>query len=251
MREKSKKTQSCTTETKTQKRDRIFAVSLAVLGIATVIVSVAVFAHGESSAASYDYTIVIDAGHGGIDGGVAGTLTNVKESELNLAVAYLLKHEIEKHGFRAVMTRTDKNGLYGLKGKGFKRRDMEKRKEIILKSKANMVISIHMNEFPLSSRQGPQVFFDKNSESSRLLAESIQKALNGFTGNDHICLKGDYYILKCTSSPSVIVECGFLSNAEDERNLMKEEYQKKIATKIFEGILLYTITSGEKMVRVS
>ena len=222
-----------------RKKDRIFALFLAVLGVVVCVISVAVFAGEENFAASYDYTIVIDAGHGGIDDGVTGTLTGVKESDLNLAIAFLLKKEFQEQGFKAVLTRTDKNGLYGVKSPGFKRRDMEKRKEIILENKANMVISVHMNKFALSYRNGPQVFFDGESESSKLLADKMQTALNKFTGNSHEALQGDYYILKCTRSPSVIVECGFLSNEQDEKNLIKEAYQKQLAAKIVEGAMQY------------
>lgn len=192
----------------------------------------------------YNFTVVLDAGHGGVDGGVVGVGTGVKESDLNLEMTYLVKECFETCGFPVVLTRKDKNGLYGDATDGFKRRDMAKRREIIQNAKANMVISIHMNKFSSPSRSGPQVFFDENSDDGRALANRIQTVLNDFTGNSHSELKGDYYMLKCTTSPSVIVECGFLSNAEDERKLTDREYQKQLAEKIFRGAVLYMSGAG-------
>ena len=140
-----------------------------------------------------------------------------------------------------MLTRKNNGGLYGLSTKGFKMRDMKKRKEIIEQNKADMVISVHQNFCPIPSKRGSTVFFDKSSESGIALANTIQKQLNAL--NDKIkpneALAGDYYMLKCTSNPSVIVECGFLSNAEDEKLLITEEYQKAIAYAIFKGAVSY------------
>lgn len=185
------------------------------------------------------FTVCIDAGHGGVDGGVTGVNTGVKESDLNLSVSRLLKEQFENCGITVVMTRKTKDGLYGTATSGFKRRDMEKRREIIEQSKPDMVISIHMNKYSSPSRSGPQVFFLEKGCAGEALAVSLQNALNKFTGNSHSALSGDYFILKCTDSPSVIVECGFLSNAEDERKLSDKEYQAQLAKIIFEGAMMY------------
>lgn len=191
--------------------------------------------------AAEEKVIVIDAGHGGIDAGVRGVKTDVKESDLNLAISKKLKGYFEGAGFKAVLTRSDNGGLYGLSTSGFKMRDMKKRKEIIENCKADMVISIHQNFCPLPSRRGGTVFFDKGSESGKALADCIQTSLN----NMEECVKksealvGDYYMLKCTPNPSVIVECGFLSNAEDEKLLISEEYQQKLAYAVFRGAISY------------
>ena len=109
-----------------------------------------------------DFTVVIDAGHGGMDGGVVSA-TGVRESDLNLQYAKTLGELFRRSGFNVVYTRKTKDGLYGLPTKGFKLRDMKKRREIILQSQPNLVISVHMNKFPQSSRSGPQVFFQKGS----------------------------------------------------------------------------------------
>ncbi len=185
--------------------------------------------------------IVIDAGHGGIDAGVLGINTKSKESDVNLAIAKQLKGCFTDAGFEVVMTRKTNAGLYGLSTKGFKMRDMKKRKHIIEESGADMVISVHQNFCPIPSRRGGTVFFDKGSENGKALAECIQKSINTMPESveENEPLVGDYYMLKCTLNPSVIVECGFLSNAEDEKLLISEEYQKKLAYAIFKGAVSY------------
>ncbi len=196
-----------------------------------------------SSAASYqgEKVIVIDAGHGGIDAGVRGIATSCKESDINLAISRQLKNYFTAAGFKVVMTRTNNGGLYGSSSSGFKKRDMKKRKEIIESCNADMVISVHQNFCPIPSRRGGTVFFDKDSECGQRLANCVQSALNDMEEcvSENTALTGDYYMLKCTKSPSVIVECGFLSNGDDDRLLNTEDYQKKIAYAVFKGAVAY------------
>lgn len=186
-------------------------------------------------------TVVIDAGHGGVDAGVRGVETDVKESDINLAIAKKLKGCFVNAGFNVIMTRSTNGGLYGMPTKGFKMRDMKKRKQIIEENNADLVISVHQNKCPYPSRRGGTVFFDKNSESGKKLANCIQASLNQMDecAKKNEALVGDYYMLKCTPNPSVIVECGFLSNPDDEKLLISEEYQKNIAYAIFKGAVSY------------
>lgn len=186
-------------------------------------------------------TVVIDAGHGGIDAGVVGISTKTKESEINLYIAKYLRGYFADAGFNAVLTRTSQGGLYGTSTRGFKMRDMKKRKEIIEKNNADMVISIHQNYCPIPSRRGAHVFFDKDSENGKALAECIQKSINNMKecAKQNTPLVGDYYMLKCTSNPSALVECGFLSNKLDEELLITAEYQKAIAYAIFKGAVSF------------
>lgn len=194
-----------------------------------------------TSAHGGERTIVIDAGHGGVDAGVIGKVTGTKESEINLKISNYLRGYLSDAGFNVVMTRTTQGGLYGTSTKGFKMRDMKKRKEIIENCNADMVISVHQNLCPLPSKRGGTVFFDKTSESGKALADSIQSSINSMTEcvTKNTALAGDYYMLKCTENPSVIVECGFLSNADDEALLISAEYQKKIAYAIFKGAVAF------------
>jgi N-acetylmuramoyl-L-alanine amidase len=186
-------------------------------------------------------TIVVDAGHGGIDAGVLGVNTDVKESNINLAISKYLKGYFTNAGFNCVLTRSGYGGLYETTARGFKMRDMLKRKQIIEDSNADMVISIHQNYCPLPSRRGGQVFYDEGSSGGKNLAESIQTSLSNMDQSvtTHSPLTGDYFMLKCTQNPSVIVECGFLSNSEDEKLLIDESYQKAIAYAIFKGAVAF------------
>ena len=186
-------------------------------------------------------TVVLDAGHGGVDGGVSGVKTGIKESDLNLDVVMKLKGCFESAGINVVLTRNSDAGLYGVATKNRKRKDMEKRKEIIENARPNAMISVHMNNYPVSTRRGAQVFFKKGDETGKDLADEIQKSFNGMEEcvKQTSALSGDYYILNCTSYPSVICECGFLSNPEDEALLSDEGYRDKIAYAIFKGAISY------------
>ena len=193
---------------------------------------------GARNTSIIDFTVVIDAGHGGIDGGVVG-VDGVKESDLNLAYAKELGAVFERSGFNVVYTRKTEGGLYGLPSKGFKRRDMLARKEVIDNAHANLVISVHMNKFSQSYRQGPQVFYQEGKENGQILAQSLQRVFNEYTGNSHEAIAGDYYMCREIDCPSVIVECGFLSNADECARLQTEDYRKQICDYVFSGVMLY------------
>ena len=191
-------------------------------------------------------TIVVDAGHGGIDNGVTGVKSGSDEADINLAISRYLKGQFTAAGFNCVMTRTTQSGLYGTTAPGFKKRDMQARKQIIEDCAADMVISIHQNYCPLPSRRGGTVFFNPSSESGEALAACIQEQLNLMpeAGASNQPLKGDYFMLKCTDSPSVIVECGFLSNAEDDALLNDESFQRALAYAVFKGAVNYLSCAG-------
>ncbi len=199
-----------------------------------------------TAAEAHRLTIVLDAGHGGVDGGVVGVRTGTKESDINLKLTFLLQERFEEAGFRVVLTRRTEAGLYGMATAGYKKRDMQKRAEIIRTSSPALVISVHQNFFSLPSRRGAQVFFKESSESSKSLACSIQTALNAMPEcvKRSDPLKGDYYILNCSDTPSVIVECGFLSNPEDEALLLQESYRRKLADAVTEGALGFLSSSA-------
>ena len=196
------------------------------------------FAHIETKKVdtipSHNYTIVIDAGHGGSDPGSIGYKTKVHEDTLNLTMCQLLKTKLESAGINVVMTRETSDALIEGSGKKWKRKEMEARRNLIIKTRPNMVISLHQNSFTNHSLRGAQVFYDKKSEISKLIAESIQEQ---FKLNLDKSIKspspGDYFMLKCSSAPSVIVECGFLSNEEEEKLLQSPEYQEKIIDSIY------------------
>ena len=183
--------------------------------------------------------IVLDAGHGGVDGGVVGVKSGEKESDINLSVTLKLKDELENMGFEVTLTRKTQSGLYGTATKGFKRRDMEKRKEIIESAKPALVISVHQNFYPSQTSRGAQVFYCKDSDKGKALAGAIQEKLNGLYQGEGVknrkIATGDYYMLNCTHYPSVIVECGFLSNPAETILLQQPAYQTKLALSVAAG----------------
>ncbi len=157
---------------------RVVLAFCAVAAALAVTVGMCAYALAQTAAGMQKMTIVIDAGHGGIDGGVVGRRTGTKESDINLSVSRLLQAEFEEAGFLVVQTRPTEAGLYGTATKGYKKRDMQKRAEIIAENAPAAVISVHQNFFPVASRRGAQVFFRESNELSHTLACSIQTALN-------------------------------------------------------------------------
>lgn len=190
--------------------------------------------------ASKTPTIVIDAGHGGADAGVVGKTTGMKESELNLAIAMLLGEVLTAGGYHVVYTRTNDVMLDDVKADTKKRSDMFSRARIINSVQADIVVSIHMNYFPSEVRRGAQVFFERKNEEAFRLATCVQDSLNAIngeqTGRLYSPLTADKYILRCSSAVSIIVECGFLSNPQDEKLLQDPNYRALIAEKISMGI---------------
>ena len=185
-------------------------------------------------------SVVIDAGHGGVDGGVVGVSTKRKESDVNLAIAFMLKEKLADAGFLVVMTRTTEGGLYDTTAPGFKRRDMQKRKEICESANPLCVLSVHQNFYPSTASRGGQVFYRKDDEWSTRLAGNIQAELNTLYKGEGVKARkemaGDYYMLRLTP-PSVIVECGFLSNPKDDALLNSSAFCEKIADSIVVGLL--------------
>ncbi len=192
---------------------------------------------------SKNFVVVLDAGHGGIDGGAEGINSKVKESELNLKICFLLKELFENSNFKVVMTRSEDVGLYGDTSEGFKKRDLIKRVQIANASSANVFISVHLNTYKGKSRRGAQVFFKRGDLNSQSLADNIQTELNLLKESKRMydAITGDYYLLNNVKCTSVIVECGFLSNPEEEKLLLSEDYRKQLANSIYKGSLRYLL----------
>ena len=185
-------------------------------------------------------TVVLDAGHGGPDGGTVGTTTGVVESELNLKYAQKLTQYLQGFGINVVNTRTSSNGLCTGTEDDYKLVDMRKRIEIINGSNAQLLVSIHMNKFTSSSENGAQVFFKQGDADGERLATGIKDMLAAnFDNARKLVLGGDFYILNNSSMPGVIVECGFLSNPTEEKLLQQEDYQNKMCYSIYSGIINY------------
>lgn len=232
------------------KRRNIVIISALLLTIITFFICFGALnsiSYGEASATGVK--IVLDAGHGGIDGGVVGSTTGVRESEINLKIVKKLEKYLVDAGMSVVLTRSSDAGLYGVASSSLKKRDMKKRKEIINSASPDLVVSVHQNKYSLSSRRGALVFFKEDDQNSQILANSIQKTFNEMDEAVRRCdaLMGDYYILNCSKYPSVICECGFMSNKDDEALLVTDEYQDKIAYAIFKGIVVYFSQTSSKL----
>ena len=191
------------------------------------------------------FSVVIDAGHGGIDSGAIGVVTKNKESDLNLNISLSLGRMLEDLGIHVTYTRTTQDGLYGTTDSGYKRRDMLERKRIVVESDADLVISIHLNKFSSPSRRGAQVYYQKGDETSKTLADSIQNVLNTNINipqqsRAYTSSWGDFWMCKIIK-PAVIVECGFLSNEKDDLLFDSSEYREQIAYLIFDGIVSYLV----------
>lgn len=188
--------------------------------------------------------IAIDPGHGGVDPG-AVSKNGVKEDEINLEIALNLKRLIEQSGGIVIMTRETDEGLHSPLAKTLrqmKTEDLHKRKEIIDDSNSQIFISIHLNSFTKSVYYGAQTFYKKDSEESGKLAAIIQNELKNILDVDNKREpqeREDVYLLNEVSIPTVLVECGFLSNYKEEELLVDELYQEKIAWSIYIGIMNY------------
>ena len=186
-------------------------------------------------------TIVIDPGHGGRDPGKVG-VNGALEKDVNLAIALKLKDLLEQNDINVIMTRTEDIGLYSETDSNKKRVDLNKRVEIINNSDAAFAISIHQNSFSQENVKGAQVFYHIQSEEGRVLAGILQEQIKE-TINDgnHRKAKSNtnYYMLKHTLCPLVIVECGYLSNWTEAKLLVDYDYQEKMACAIHLGILKY------------
>lgn len=191
-------------------------------------------------------TVVVDAGHGGIDAGKVG-VNGALEKEINLAIAKKLADRLAKNGITAVMTRESDGGLYDEGEANKKQQDMKRRCAAIDAQSPLLAVSIHQNSYTESSVKGPQVFYYESSAPGKELAADLQEALNEMLEIERpreIKANDSYYLLRKTKSPIVIVECGFLSNPEEAEKLVTDDYQEKVAEAVCSGILAYVRDNG-------
>ena len=185
-------------------------------------------------------TIVIDAGHGGPDPGKvseSGTL----EKDINLNIAFYIKEMLEAQNISVIMTREEDKDL-ATETQKRKLSDIKERVKLMEESNADAIISIHQNSYPDADIYGAQCFYPTNSEEGKNLATILQTQIIESTNQTkirEIKANDDYYLLKHSTTPIVIVECGFLTNPEEEQLLLSDEYQRKMAWSIHLGILKY------------
>ena len=181
---------------------------------------------------SQGFTVIIDAGHGGRDGG-ATALSAIPEKDLNLDIALALRDYLTAAGIDVIMTRTEDIMLSDGKGGTNKSQDLRARQKIAESTENAVFVSIHMNSFPIEKYSGLQVYYSDNSEKSAALASSIQERSNATLcsgSNRKIKNAGDsIYLLSELQCPAILVECGFLSNSEEAERLNDPEYRKALA----------------------
>jgi N-acetylmuramoyl-L-alanine amidase len=178
---------------------------------------------------------VLDAGHGAWDPGkISG---KIEEKDINLAIVQKLQAYLEEGGATVIVTRLDDTSLGDSKAV-----DMRVRSLIANKSSADIFVSIHQNSFVNAGVHGAQVFYFNQSDDSEKLGDCIQTQLKEFADPTNKFLpkpNANYYVLKQTAMPAVIVECGFLSNSSDRKKLSTDEYQEKVAWGVYLGIVDY------------
>jgi len=183
-------------------------------------------------------------GHGKPDEGAEST-RGTTEAETNLKIALKLQNLLEQSGATVILTRSDENAIYDLDSKTLKQKkvsDIHNRVKIGNSAQADIFVSIHLNKIPEEQYWGWQCFFKEGDESSIKLAKSIQESLNQTIQkqNHRVAMKLDtVYLMKHVEIPISIVECGFLSNPEEEKLLLEDEYQDKLAWGIYNGIMKY------------
>ena len=188
--------------------------------------------------------IVIDAGHGIPDEG-AESINGISEAKINLSIALKLQKLLEQSGAIVILTRSDDNGIYDIDSKTLKEKkisDLKNRVKIGNESSADLFISIHLNKISDQKYYGWQTFYKSSDENSIKLAKSIQNNLNKSIqkDNERVPMKLDsIYIVKNVDIPITIVECGFLSNTEEEKELLNGEYQDRLAWGIYSGLMDY------------
>lgn len=189
--------------------------------------------------------VIVDAGHGGDDGGAIG-IDGTVEKDINLDIALKLEKILKFYGFNVIMTRTQDvmtcdDGLDSLRKR--KISDIHNRFELMRKNPDAIFISVHQNKFEDSSQHGTQVFYSGNDERSKELAEAIQTSvtLTLQRKNDRVVKKSGsgIYLLYHAKIPAVLVECGFISNSDEVKKLKDESYRMKLAILIADGLLKF------------
>lgn len=218
--------------------------TLILIGICLILcISVASIIYGNlntSTLTTSEKLIVIDPGHGGHDPGAIGG-SGVLEKDINFSISMKLKDLLQQAGYTVILTRESDVSIHDTGAKSKKTSDIKNRKKIVENNNPKVFVSIHLNSFPQKQYYGAQVFYSPNSESSKLLAQTIQSEFKSIDSTNDRKAKEikNVALLRGLSVTSVIVECGFLSNPVEEKLLTKDEHQQKVAQAIYLGIMKF------------
>lgn len=222
--------------------------------IAVVVISAAVRENGAAVAVSgrvsAQKTIVLDAGHGGIDGGCVAP-DGTCEKDINLAIVQNLRQMLEFSGYNVVLTRSEDvsvhdSGVEGIRNQ--KVSDMENRLEIIKSYPESVFVSVHQNQYTDSRYFGAQMFYTTNNSDNFRLATVMQKCFAELQPDNDREIKlidNELYLFKTTEQPALLIECGFLSNPDDAAKLKADTYQKQVAFTIYKGLMSYFESGSE------
>lgn len=239
------------------KNNKIFYIFSSIIGI--VFCSLIFIASGKISSkisaeinnSSNTKTVILDAGHGGEDGGAVG-LNNITEKDVNLKIALKLRDLLNISGYKVIMTREKDEAIYDNDSVTLRQKkisDLRNRKEIINKNKNNntIFVSIHQNKFKDPKYFGTQIFYSKNDPKSQELAmktrESVTSLIQPENTREIKPATGKIYLLNNAQIPAIVIECGFLSNPEEAQKLSDNNYQQQLAFSILCGISNYFINN--------
>ncbi len=221
------------------------------LALLTVICIIAAFGYlktefiGVNTLPDTTPTVIIDAGHGGFDGGATASDGTV-EKDINLQIALKTAQLLRFNGFDVIMTRSEDTGTEDDESVAIAKRkksDLTNRLQIMKDNPDAVFVSIHLNKFTTSAANGAQVFYTKNRKEALCLAQSLQKSIKTLLQpqNDRVVKQGtnSTFLLKNAVVPTVIVECGFLSNKAELEKLKSEDYQSQMAFAVVCGITDY------------
>lgn len=190
-----------------------------------------------------DTIIMVDPGHGGRDSGTY--YGKIYEKNINLEISKALEEELTKNGAIVYMTRTRDIDLSSIYDSAKKRGDLYRRLLKIKETKSDLYISIHINWYQNTSMKGAEVLYNSINENNEKLAKSIMKEFKTDLGSTRTVKTTDLYMYRNTTTPGVLVECGYLSNSTERTLLQQEDYQKKLAKSITNGIINYLKKKGQ------
>lgn len=220
----------------------VFLISAAIIGHMLNMQTETMFVSAEPQ----NMCIVIDAGHGGEDGGCVSE-GGVLEKNINLEISKKVAEILNTMGYNTILTRSEDKMLYDMYGDNYEGRkktyDLKNRLKFARENEADMLVSIHINKFPQSKYKGLQVYYSKNHADSEVLAQNIQNFCKEYLQKDNErAVKeagSNIYLLDRADMPAVLVECGFLSNAEETEKLCNDDYRKSLGFIISMAIASY------------
>ncbi len=201
------------------------------------------YTDANSSVINNNVTVIVDAGHGGEDGGAVAN--DIIEKDINLSISKKLADILKASGYKVILTRSDDEMVdaVGETQRERKVSDMHNRLDVFNKSENNVVISIHQNKFTQEQYHGTQVFYSENNNKSITLATAIRDDVKALLQPDNTreCKPAgrEIFLLSNSNVPSVIVECGFISNYDEAQKLKTNDYQNQMAFAIFAGFMDY------------